>query len=96
MALDFEAMKAEKNGLDVWPDLLRYVSECTPVADIPEADLQRMKSWGCKTSCGPLVLAVEAAKHLPSNNRSGAARLRLRIPTVGSVRVSVRCGRLAL
>ena len=42
----FEVMKAEKDGLDIWPDLLRYVSECTPVSEIPEDDLQRMKWFG--------------------------------------------------
>jgi ferredoxin-nitrite reductase len=42
----FEAMKAEKDGLDVWPDLLRYAEERTPIDQIPEADLQRMKWYG--------------------------------------------------
>ncbi len=42
----FEAFKEEKDGLDVWPDLLRYVSEGTPIAEIPEDDLQRMKWYG--------------------------------------------------
>ena len=42
----FEAMKAEKDGLDVWPDLLLYAAEDTPVEDIPEDDLNRMKWYG--------------------------------------------------
>jgi ferredoxin-nitrite reductase len=42
----FEVMKAEKDGLDVWPDLLRYAAEDTPVDQIPEDDLQRMKWYG--------------------------------------------------
>ncbi len=46
MGNKFEAMKAEKDGLDVWPDLLRYAAEDTPVDQIPEDDLQRMKWYG--------------------------------------------------
>ncbi len=42
----FEAMKAAKDGLDVWPDLLRYAAEGTPVEQIPEDDLDRMKWYG--------------------------------------------------
>ena len=42
----FEAMKAAKDGLDVWPDLLRYAAESTPVEQIPEDDLDRMKWYG--------------------------------------------------
>lgn len=41
-----EVLKAEKDGLDVWPDLLRYAAEDTPVDQIPENDLQRMKWYG--------------------------------------------------
>ncbi len=41
-----EAMKAEKDGLDVWPDLLRYATEDTPIEDIPEDELNRMKWYG--------------------------------------------------
>ncbi len=41
-----EALKAEKDGLDIWPDLLRYAAEDTPVNQIPEDDLQRMKWYG--------------------------------------------------
>ena len=42
----FEQMKHDKDGLDVWPDLLRYAAENTPVEDIPEDDLNRMKWYG--------------------------------------------------
>lgn len=42
----FEAMKAAKDGLDVWPDLLRYAAARTPVAEIPPDDLDRMKWYG--------------------------------------------------
>src|SRR5579884_4566693 len=42
----FETFKAEKDGLDVWPDLLRYAAENTPVDAIPEDDLDRMKWYG--------------------------------------------------
>jgi ferredoxin-nitrite reductase len=41
-----ERLKAEKDGLDVLPDLLRYAREGTPIDDIPEDDLQRMKWYG--------------------------------------------------
>ncbi|HTE86207.1 MAG TPA: ferredoxin--nitrite reductase [Dehalococcoidia bacterium] len=42
----FEAFKAEKDGLDVLPDLLRYASQRTPIEEIPEDDLDRMKWYG--------------------------------------------------
>jgi ferredoxin-nitrite reductase len=42
----FEAFKAEKDGLDVLPDLLRYAAEETPIDQIPEDDLDRMKWYG--------------------------------------------------
>ncbi len=42
----FETFKAAKDGLDVWPDILRYAAEGTPVDQIPEDDLQRMKWYG--------------------------------------------------
>jgi ferredoxin-nitrite reductase len=42
----FEAFKAEKDGLDVLPDLLRYAAEGTPIDQIPEDDLDRMKWYG--------------------------------------------------
>lgn len=41
-----EAFKAEKDGLDVLPDLLRYATQRTPVEEIPEDDLDRMKWYG--------------------------------------------------
>lgn len=41
-----EQMKHDKDGLDSWPDLLRYAEEDTPIADIPEDDLNRMKWFG--------------------------------------------------
>jgi len=42
----FEAMKAAKDGLDVWPDLLRHAAERTPTEEIPAEDLDRMKWYG--------------------------------------------------
>jgi ferredoxin-nitrite reductase len=42
----FESFKAEKDGLDVLPDLLRYAAERTPIDEIPEDDLDRMKWYG--------------------------------------------------
>ncbi|HEY8492112.1 MAG TPA: ferredoxin--nitrite reductase [Dehalococcoidia bacterium] len=42
----FEAMKAAKDGLDVLPDLLRYARQGTPVEEIPDEDLDRMKWYG--------------------------------------------------
>lgn len=39
-------MKQAKDGLDSFPDLLRYAAAGTPVQDIPEDDLQRMKWFG--------------------------------------------------
>ena len=41
-----EAWKAEKHGFDVWPDVERFASAATPMADIAEADLERMKWYG--------------------------------------------------
>ena len=41
-----ETMKAENDGLDIWPDLLAYAANGTPIAEIPEADLSRMKWYG--------------------------------------------------
>lgn len=41
-----EAIKTAKDGLDVWPDLVRYAAECTPIEDIPADDLQRFKWYG--------------------------------------------------
>ncbi|MFA7295584.1 MAG: precorrin-3B synthase [Dehalococcoidia bacterium] len=60
----FEALKAAKGGLEVWPDLLRYASECVPVAEIPEDDLQRFKWYG--------------VFHRPQ--RPGTFMMRLRVP----------------
>jgi ferredoxin-nitrite reductase len=42
----FETLKAEKDGLDVWPDLVRYAENGTPIDQIPEDDLHRMKWYG--------------------------------------------------
>jgi ferredoxin-nitrite reductase len=42
----FEKLKAEKDGLDVWPDLLRYAAEDTPIEEIGEDELTRMKWYG--------------------------------------------------
>jgi ferredoxin-nitrite reductase len=42
----FEAMKAAKDGLDILPDLQRYAREGTPVDEIPDEDLDRMKWYG--------------------------------------------------
>ncbi|HEY7491248.1 MAG TPA: precorrin-3B synthase [Candidatus Tectomicrobia bacterium] len=41
-----ELWKAVKHGIDVWPDILRYAQEGTPMAAIDEADLERMKWYG--------------------------------------------------
>ncbi len=41
-----EALKTEKDGLDVCPDLLSYAEQGTPVEAIPGDDLQRMKWYG--------------------------------------------------
>lgn len=41
-----EAWKTAKHGLDVWPDVLHYAQEGTPMAKIEEADLERMKWYG--------------------------------------------------
>jgi ferredoxin-nitrite reductase len=41
-----ETWKAEKHGFDVWPDVLAYAQAGTPMAAIPEADLERMKWYG--------------------------------------------------
>lgn len=41
-----EQWKQRKHGLDVWPDMLRYASERRPMADIDDADLERMKWYG--------------------------------------------------
>jgi len=41
-----EAWKAEKQGLDVWPDLVRYAQQRTPMKEISAPDLERMKWHG--------------------------------------------------
>jgi ferredoxin-nitrite reductase len=41
-----EIWKSAKHGIDVWPDLLRYAQDATPMSKIPEADLERMKWYG--------------------------------------------------
>ncbi|MHB8578188.1 MAG: ferredoxin--nitrite reductase, partial [Dehalococcoidia bacterium] len=42
----FETMKTAKDGLDIWPDLLRYAAERTPIEQIPADDLDRLKWYG--------------------------------------------------
>jgi ferredoxin-nitrite reductase len=41
-----EAWKSEKHGFDVWPDVENYAKHGTPMAEIAEADLERMKWYG--------------------------------------------------
>ena len=41
-----EIWKAAKHGIDVWPDILRYAQEGTPMAAIDDTDLERMKWYG--------------------------------------------------
>jgi len=41
-----EQWKQQKHGLDVWPDMLRYASERRPMANIDDAELERMKWYG--------------------------------------------------
>src|SRR5438105_3125043 len=41
-----EAWKAEKHGFDVWPDVVGHARAATPMAEIAEADLERMKWYG--------------------------------------------------
>jgi ferredoxin-nitrite reductase len=41
-----EAWKAEKHGFDVWPDVIEHARAGTPMSDIAEADLERMKWYG--------------------------------------------------
>ncbi len=41
-----EQWKSQKHGLDVWPDVLRYAQEGTPMKAIDNADLERMKWHG--------------------------------------------------
>lgn len=46
MANPVETWKAEKHGLDVWPDILNYANAKTPMKEIPAPDLERMKWHG--------------------------------------------------
>lgn len=46
MANPVEIWKAEKHGLDAWPDVLNYANERTPMKQIPTPDLERMKWHG--------------------------------------------------
>jgi precorrin-3B synthase len=41
-----EAWKKEKHGFDVWPDLESYARAGTAMAEIAEADLERLKWYG--------------------------------------------------
>ena len=41
-----EAWKAEKHGFDVWPDVTTHARAATPMAEIAESDLERMKWYG--------------------------------------------------
>ena len=41
-----EAWKAAKHGFDVWGDLVRHAEAGTPMAEIDEPDLERMKWYG--------------------------------------------------
>lgn len=41
-----EEWKAEKHGFDVWPDMLQYAAAGTPMKNIDNADLERMKWHG--------------------------------------------------
>ena len=41
-----EIWKTAKHGIDVWPDILRYAQEGTPMAAIDDPDLERMKWYG--------------------------------------------------
>jgi ferredoxin-nitrite reductase len=41
-----EQWKAEKHGFDVWGDVVSHALAATPMAEIAEADLERMKWYG--------------------------------------------------
>jgi sulfite reductase beta subunit-like hemoprotein len=41
-----EQWKAEKHGFDVWPNLLEYSAQQTPMKAIDDAELERMKWYG--------------------------------------------------
>ena len=46
MANPVEIWKQEKHGFDVWPDVLRYAADKTPMSAIDDPDLERMKWHG--------------------------------------------------
>ncbi|MGE3317581.1 MAG: precorrin-3B synthase, partial [Planctomycetaceae bacterium] len=46
MANPVEVWKADKHGFDVWPDVLNYAAQNTPMSQIADADLERMKWHG--------------------------------------------------
>lgn len=46
MSNPVETWKAEKHGLDIWPDIERYAAAGTPMKHIDPADLERMKWFG--------------------------------------------------
>jgi precorrin-3B synthase len=46
MSNPIELWKAEKHGLDVWPDIERHAAEGTPMKQIDGPDLERMKWYG--------------------------------------------------
>ncbi len=43
---EIEKWKQEKHGFDVWPDVLKYAQDGTPMKSIPGPDLERMKWYG--------------------------------------------------
>src|SRR3990172_12879042 len=46
MSNKVEEWKREKHGFDVWPDVQRYAQQQTPMKEIDDADLERMKWHG--------------------------------------------------
>ena len=60
-----EEWKSAKHGFDVWPDVLRYASERTPMGQIDSADLERMKWHGV---------------FYRKRDESGTYMLRIRVP----------------
>jgi ferredoxin-nitrite reductase len=65
MANPVEVWKAEKHGFDVWPDVLQYAADGTPMKQIEQADLERMKWHGV---------------FYRKNDGAGTYMLRIRIP----------------
>ena len=67
MANPIEALKNEKQGLDVWPDVLRHAGAHTPMSDIAVADLERMKWYGVfyrkRDTPGTYMLLLAADGH---------------------------------